>query len=164
MLALREAASRPGAPGSESQHLLHSVCLVAPGTAGRPLQTSSGAAQGPSGWTTSAARGRKPACFSVPGGRGEGTTAATARTSASPATVAVWGPGRLRVRTRHRAAAPGPVRRPAARALLVSAGSVRFPRGPRVQYLRSEKQPCESPHREASSPQSRFPPNVRRLV
>jgi len=56
-------------------------------TADNPLQTTLKKAQGPSGWMTSAARERSPVSFSVPGGSGEGTTAAIGKMLVSPATL-----------------------------------------------------------------------------
>lgn len=66
---------------------MHNVYFIATDMANKPLQTTLKKAQGPYGWMTSAAQGRSPVWFSVPGGSGEGTTAAIGRMLASPATL-----------------------------------------------------------------------------
>jgi hypothetical protein len=75
--------------------------FVATDMANKPLQTILKKAQGPYGWMTSAAQGRKPVSFSVPRDSGDDMTAATGKISALPATLAMMGTDCLWVRTVH---------------------------------------------------------------
>lgn len=80
---------------------MHSVYFIATDMANKPLQTALKKAQGPYGWMTSAARERNPVSFSVPGGSGEGMTAAIGKMLVSPATLVVMDTDYLWVRIGH---------------------------------------------------------------